>query len=117
MYGLIPGWIRKSRQVKKTDHAGTVVKDELGKPIIEKIENKTRVKVDSIIQREKDLSLALKTPSIRIETPVMGQSLVGIEVPNPSPALVGLRSIMQESQFQNLKSSAKLPIALGKGTG
>ena len=117
MYGLIPGWIRKSRQVKKTDHAGTVVKDELGKPIIEKIENKTRVKVDSIIQREKDLSLALKTPSIRIETPVMGQSLVGIEVPNPSPALVGLRSIMQESQFQKLKSSAKLPIALGKGTG
>ena len=63
------------------------------------------------------MSLALKTPSIRIETPVMGQSLVGIEVPNPSPALVGLRSIMQESQFQNLKSSAKLPIALGKGTG
>ncbi len=117
MYGLIPGWIRKSKQVKKTDQTGTVVKDELGKPVIEKIENKIRVKVDSIIQREKDLSLALKTPSIRIETPVMGQSLVGIEVPNPSPALVGLRSIMEESEFKKLKSSAKLPIALGKGTG
>ena len=117
MYGLIPGWIRKSRQVKKTDEMGVVVKDEMGKPIIEKIENKMRVKVDSIIQREKDLSLALKTPSIRIETPVMGQSLVGVEVPNPSPALVGLRSIMEEPEFQKLKSKSKLPIALGKSTG
>ena len=117
MYGLIPGWIRKSRQVKKTDETGAVVKDEMGKPVIEKLENKMRVKVDSIIQREKDLSLALKTPSIRIETPVMGQSLVGVEVPNPSPALVSLRSIMEEVEFQKLKSKAKLPISLGKGTG
>ncbi len=117
MYGLIPGWIRKSRQVKKTDETGAVVKDEMGKPVIEKLENKMRVKVDSIIQREKDLSLALKTPSIRIETPVMGQSLVGVEVPNPSSALVGLRSIMEEAEFQKLKSKANLPIALGKGTG
>lgn len=117
MYGLVPGWIRKSRQVKKTDEMGAVVKDDLGKPVFENLENKMRVKVDSIIQREKDLSLALKTPSIRIETPVMGQSLVGIEVPNPSPALVGLRSIMEETEFQKLRSKAKLPIALGKGTG
>ena len=35
------------------------------------------------------LSLALRTPSIRIETPVMGKSLVGVEVPNPNPALRG----------------------------
>ena len=117
MYGLIPGWIRKLRQVKKTDETGALVKDEMGKPVIEKVENKMRVKVDSIIQREKDLSLALKTPSIRIETPVMGQSLVGVEVPNPFPALVGLRSIMEETEFQKLKSKAKLPIALGKSTG
>ena len=82
-----------------------------------KAETKTRVKVDSIISREKDLSLALKTMSIRIETPVMGEALVGIEVPNPTPSLVTLRGVMESEQFQNMRDKAKLPIALGKGSG
>ena len=47
--------------------------DDAGKPVSARAETKTRVKVDSIMSREKDLGLALKTPSIRIETPVMGE--------------------------------------------
>ncbi len=74
MYGLIPGWIRRYRQVKKTDEFGIPVLDETGKPVVVKEETKSRVKVDNILSREKDLALALKTPSIRIETPVMGES-------------------------------------------
>ena len=117
MYGLIPGWIRRYKQVRATDANGRPKLDEAGKPIVTRIENKTRVKVDSIISREKDLSLALKTPSIRIETPVLGESLVGIEVPNPSLSVVTLGRLMESPEYKKMSAKAKLPIVLGKGTG
>ena len=117
MYGLVPGWIRRYKQVKATDENGRPRLDESGKPIVTRIENKTRVKVDSIISREKDLSLALKTPSIRIETPVLGESLVGIEVPNPSLSVVTLGRLMETPEYKKMSAKAKLPIILGKGTG
>ena len=117
MYGLEPGWVRRYKQAKAVDDRGRPRLDDEGKPITTQVESKTRVKVDSILSREKDLALALKTPSIRIETPVMGKSLVGIEVPNPTPALVTLRNVMAGDEFQKLLGRAKLPIALGKGSG
>ena len=110
MYGLTPGWVRRTKQVKE--------KDEEGNQIVRQEEtNKTRVKVDSILSREKDLALALKTPSIRIETPVMGTSQVGIEVPNPNPSMVAERMVMESAGFKKLRSKAALPVALGKGSG
>ena len=117
MYGLVPGWIRKFKQTKQLDAAGRPILDESGKQVVERIESKTRVKVDAILAREKDLALALKTHSIRIETPAMGKSLVGIEVPNPTPSLVTLRGVMVSSEFKKLTAKAHLPIALGKGSG
>ena len=117
MYGLIPGWIRRYKQVRATDENGRPKLDEAGKPIVTRVESKTRVKVDSIISREKDLSLALKTPSIRIETPVLGESLVGIEVPNPSLSVVTLGRLMESPEYKKMSAKAKLPIVLGKGTG
>ena len=117
MYGLVPGWIRKSRVVKQLDKEGTPLRDESGRQITKREENKTRVKVDSILAREKDLALALRTPSIRIETPAMGKSLVGIEVPNPNPSLVTLRNVMESREFQKLRKDAHLPVALGRGSG
>jgi DNA segregation ATPase FtsK/SpoIIIE-like protein len=117
MYGLIPGWVRRYKQVKATDENGNPILNENGKPQMTRQESKTRVKVDNILSREKDLALALKTPSIRIETPVMGKSQVGIEVPNPKPSLVTLRSVMESDEFVKLRPKAYLPIALGKGSG
>lgn len=117
MYGLIPGWIRKYKQVKELDDNGQPKLDAFGKMVNTRVETKTRVKVDSIMSREKDLSLALRTPSIRIETPAMGKPLVGIEVPNPNPTLVSLRSVMESQNYLKLREKAKLPIALGKGSG
>ncbi|MDP6073323.1 MAG: DNA translocase FtsK, partial [SAR202 cluster bacterium] len=69
------------------------------------------------MSREKDLALALKTHSLRIETPVLGESLVGIEVPNPDSSLVTLRNVVESEEFKRLRSKASLPIGLGKGTG
>ena len=117
MYGLVPGWIRKYKQTRQMDDTGRPILDESGKQIVKQIESKTRVKVDAILAREKDLALALKTQSIRIETPAMGKSLVGLEVPNPTPSLVTLRGIMASSVFKKMSTKAHLPIALGKGSG
>ena len=117
MYGLNPGWVRKYKQGAAQDKEGRPILDKFGKPIRERVETKTRVRVDSILAREKDLSLALKTPSIRIETPVMGKSLVGIEVPNPRLDLVTLRGMMDSDEFRKLRQKTPLPIALGKGSG
>ena len=118
MYGLTPGWVRRQKTVKQVDANGTPLKDERGRLVTKQVEEKTRVKVDSILAREKDLSLALKTPSIRLETPAMGKSLIGIEVPNTNPSLVTLRSIMESSEFQNMRDGdAHLPVALGQGSG
>ncbi|MCY4530556.1 MAG: DNA translocase FtsK [Chloroflexi bacterium] len=115
MYGLVPGWIRRQKQVNVTDADGKSKLDEKGRQMRTRVETKTRVKVDAITAREKDLSLALRTPSIRIETPVMGKSLVGVEVPNPNPALVTLRNVMQDRDFEKMRKKAKLPVAIGKG--
>lgn len=118
MYGLTPGWVRRNKTVKQFDANGMPMKDEKGRLVTKQIEEKTRVKVDSILAREKDLSLALKTPSIRLETPAMGKSLIGIEVPNPNPSLVTLRSIMESSEFQGMRDDGShLPVALGQGSG
>ncbi|NIV40180.1 MAG: hypothetical protein GWN58_65485, partial [Anaerolineae bacterium] len=58
-----------------------------------------------------DLSLALAASPIRIEAPVPGRSVVGIEVPNSSIALVALRTVLESEVFAKIKGP--LPIALG----
>ena len=117
MYGLVPGWIRRSKMVRETDESGRPKVDEAGKAVMKRQETKTRVKVDSVLSREKDLALALKTPSIRIETPVMGESLIGIEIPNPNPGVVSLRSVVESGEFRRLSKKGHLPVALGRGSG
>ncbi len=117
MYGLIPGWIRRHKQVTVTDDDGRPVLNDQGKRTTKRVETRTRVKVEAIASREKDLSLALRTPSIRIETPALGKSLVGIEIPNPNPSLVTLRGAMEGPEYRRLRESASLPVALGKGSG
>ena len=117
MYGLVPGWVRRQKIHRQVDKEGNPVRDDSGRQITKRVEEKTRVKVDTILAREKDLALALKTPAIRIETPAMGRSLVGIEVPNPTPSLVTLRSVMESKEYQKIKKSAHLPIALGRASG
>lgn len=70
------------------------------------------VKLSRITTLNNDLSLALAAHPIRIEAPIPGQSLVGVEVPNKAKAIVGLREILEESTFKGRKNN--LYIALGK---
>ncbi len=109
-FGVEPGWDRRKREIREKDKEGNVHKR------IEEV-SKTRVKVDRITSLANDLALALAAPSIRIEAPVPGKSVVGIEVPNVVTSAVSLRGVIETSTFQKILSKSKLTLALGKGAG
>lgn len=73
----------------------------------------TGVKLTKITALENNLSLDLAAHSIRIEAPIPGKKLVGIEVPNVKPAIVRISSMFQSSEWENVKSHP-LGFVLGK---
>jgi len=70
------------------------------------------VKLSRITTLNNDLSLSLAAHPIRIEAPIPGKSLVGVEVPNRAKAIVGLREILEDEAFKTRKNN--LFVALGK---
>jgi len=72
-----------------------------------------KVRVSKITSLANDLALALAASPIRIEAPVPGRPIVGIEVPNAETSLVSLRGVMESKEFRRLDS--RLKIALGQG--
>ncbi|MBI4117349.1 MAG: DNA translocase FtsK 4TM domain-containing protein [Parcubacteria group bacterium] len=70
------------------------------------------VKLAKITSLNSDLALALASHPIRIEAPIPGKSLVGIEVPNRKAALVGLKNLLEIEDYKN--SPLFLPLALGR---
>ncbi|HWV23194.1 MAG TPA: DNA translocase FtsK 4TM domain-containing protein, partial [Thermomicrobiales bacterium] len=70
------------------------------------------VKVRRITELQNDLALSLAAQSIRVEAPIPGLARIGIEIPNPKIATVGLREVLESPEFQ--KSKAKLPLPLGR---
>ena len=70
------------------------------------------VKLSRITTLSNDLSLALAAHPIRIEAPIPGKSLVGVEVPNRAKAIVGLREILESEAFTKRKNNFYM--ALGK---
>jgi DNA segregation ATPase FtsK/SpoIIIE, S-DNA-T family len=69
---------------------------------------KTKVKVSKIANLADDLSLALSARSIRVQAPIPGKGLVGIEVPNEEAAVVSLRDVMDSDSFNKLKGRLRL---------
>ncbi|MGH2457438.1 MAG: DNA translocase FtsK 4TM domain-containing protein [Chloroflexota bacterium] len=94
-FGLEPGFR------EKRDRNGEVVKRE-------------KIKVSEITSLTNDLALALAAPSIRIEAPVPGRQVVGLEVPNGQATLVSLRQIVESTAFQKLCAKTRLAVALGE---
>ncbi|HOC53564.1 MAG TPA: DNA translocase FtsK 4TM domain-containing protein [Candidatus Pacearchaeota archaeon] len=70
------------------------------------------IKLSKITALQSDLALALASSTIRIEAPIPGRSLVGVEIPNKRRAVVGLREILDTEEFK--KSPNSLYMALGK---
>ena len=70
------------------------------------------IKLNKITALKNDIALALAAKSIRIEAPIPGKSLVGIEVPNEKRMIVRLREMLESEEFNSIGS--KLTIAVGR---
>jgi DNA segregation ATPase FtsK/SpoIIIE, S-DNA-T family len=73
------------------------------------------VRVEKITGLSNNLAMALKANSVRVQAPIPGKGLVGIEVPNASAILVSLREILESDTWKAGK--AKVPLVLGKDVG
>ena len=91
-FGVEPGYIERRESNGRTKRA--------------------KIKVSKISNLANDLALALAASPIRIEAPVPGRSIVGIEVPNSEIAVVALRTVLESESFRSIKGP--LPIALGQ---
>jgi len=72
------------------------------------------VKVGRIAALADDLALTMRAQSIRIVAPIPGKGAVGVEVPNPTPRLVGFRELLEAQEWSRASQRLSLPIALGR---
>lgn len=91
-YGVTPGYI------ERTGPDGEI--------------QQKKVRIGQIAALRRDLALALAVPRLRIQAPVPGRGVVGVEVPNAQISLVRLRDIITSDDFQQLK--APLGVGLGR---
>ncbi len=92
---------------------GDVVRTYTG-PIVTTFEFKPapNVKVSKILNLQDDLAMALRAQTIRIQAPIPGKDVVGIEVPNESSQTIYMREVLESEIFQ--KASSPLTMILGK---
>ncbi len=115
-FGVEPGWEVRYKELQLKDEQGRTRVGPGGRAQTERVEvGRTRVRVNKITALQNDLALALAAPSLRIEAPVPGRAIVGIEVPNDSATVVTLRHVMETKEFTDLERKSKLAVALGKG--
>lgn len=68
------------------------------------------VKLARVLALQNDLALALAAHPIRIEAPIPGKALVGVEVPNQTVARVSLRELLESQDFEKRKSQYSVPL-------
>ncbi len=92
---------------------GDVIRTYAG-PVVSTFEFKpaANVKVSKILNLQDDLAMALSAETIRIQAPIPGKDVVGIEIPNETVDTIYLREILDDKLFKD--SSSPLTIALGK---
>lgn len=113
-----PGDIDKNKKrIKETlEHFGITVEmaDVVTGPTVSQytLRPANGVKLSSIDAVQRDLALSLAASSLRLEAPIPGKSLVGIEIPNLVKSQVRIRDIIQTKEFFNFKE--ELPVAVGE---
>nr|WP_311565452.1 DNA translocase FtsK 4TM domain-containing protein [Peptoniphilus grossensis] len=70
------------------------------------------IKLSRIVGLSDNIAMALASSDLRIEAPIPGKTVVGIEVPNSEKDAVGLKELIDSNEFKTIKSD--LPLALGK---
>jgi S-DNA-T family DNA segregation ATPase FtsK/SpoIIIE len=70
------------------------------------------IKLSQITARQNDLALALAAKSLRMEAPVPGKSVVGIEIPNKVPAKVTLKQVIDTKEFKSAKGNLVMAVGL-----
>ncbi len=100
-------------KLRKFKIDGDVVRTYTG-PIVTTFEFRPapHIKVSKILTLQDDLAMALKAQTIRIQAPIPGKDVVGIEVPNQNLETIYLKEILESEVFKNASSS--LTMALGK---
>ncbi len=100
-------------KLKQFKIEGDVVRYYVG-PVVTTFEFKPlpHIKVSKILSLQDDLAMALKAKSIRIQAPIPGKDVVGIEIPNEKQETIYLREILESDIFKKAKSP--LTLALGK---
>jgi S-DNA-T family DNA segregation ATPase FtsK/SpoIIIE len=90
-FGVTPGYVQRSE--------------------VDGAPKRYKIRVNQIAALRQDLALALAVPRLRIEAPVPGRGIVGVEVPNAETSIVRLRPIVESEAFHKLNS----PLAVGLG--
>ena len=90
-YGVLPGYI------EQTGPDGEI--------------KQKKVRIGQIASLRKDVALALAAPRLRIQAPIPGRGVVGVEVPNDEVTLVRLRDVIESSEFNRVEA----PLAVGLG--
>lgn len=91
-FGIQPGYL------PQYDASGELIRNQ-------------KVRVAQIANLQKDFALALAVKRLRIEAPVPGRGIVGIEVPNPQKSVVRLKEVLDSAEFRKRKE----PLAVGLG--
>lgn len=109
--------VRRARKLEETLAAFKVqarVVNVTHGPAISRFELElaTGIKVNKVLELERDIACGMEATSVRIEAPIPGKSLVGVEVPNPKTTTVTLREVLESDPMQNAKSI--LTVALGR---
>lgn len=110
---------KKIKEVLKSFNIDGEITETKEGPSVTQYQLKTEfgTRVAQISSLQNDLAMALESPTgtVRIEAPIPGKSLIGIEVPNNNRSMVSFKSLITSEPMKALKS--KLGIALGKDVG
>ncbi len=101
-------------EVVDIERGPTVTRFGLKPGFVTRGDRRLRIKVSRITALRQDLALALAAPTLRIEAPIPGRSMVGVEVPNPSSSQVRLRAVLEDPSFRDIAKQGGLPVAMGR---